>query len=60
MDPKVFAEKALRSIYFRERESIIPDKLVNGLAVPFRNLFPDLIFKIAEKKKRMDASKKID
>jgi len=58
MEPDVFADKALRAIYFREKEAIIPDRWVNGAIVPLRNLFPNLVFWLIEKKKHMDAKKK--
>jgi len=54
MAPEVFAEKALRAIYFKERDAVLPDRFVNGLAVPLRNLVPNLVFWIVKKKKYAD------
>jgi len=54
MAPDVFAEKALRAIYFKEKDAVLPDRFVNGLVVPLRNLIPNLVFWIVKKKKYAD------
>jgi len=54
LDARVFADKALRAIYLKDRETIIADSLANGLAVPLRSLAPNLIFWLVEKKKKKE------
>ena len=57
---EAFSKRALRAIYLKERETLIPDSFKNGVAVPLRNLFPGLIFWFVEKKKQKELKKKID
>jgi len=54
INPRVFADKAIRAIFFKERESVIADSIANGLAVPLRNLAPNLIFWLVAKKKKKE------
>ena len=60
LDVKVFTERAVRAIYFRERESIISDKFVYGVAPMLRNVFPNLIFKIMELRRQKEQRLKMD